>query len=186
MPLATLALLIACGSTTTGDEPAAQPADFSVATGRMATEADLLLTEADADRVIEAPTFNADIGLLDKKGVLVTLEGDDASSLRWRFVSKPDPFFVEWYAVDDRLAFETGDLIGDPATAEKVLEFRPLRDGDTILVLELVERGPTNRTGDPAKRLEYTFDVCFQSTHSPFGAGAGLSEGPWVCSKDYG
>ena len=93
--LATLALLTACGSTTTGDEPAAQPADFSVATGRMATEAELLLTEADADRVIEAPTFNADIGLLDKKGVLVTLEGDDASSLRWRFASKPEPFFVE-------------------------------------------------------------------------------------------
>ena len=61
-----------------------------------------------------------------------------------------------------------------------------MRDGDTTLVLELVERDPANRTGDPAKRLEYTLDVCCQSTHSLFSAGAGLSESLWVCSKDYG
>ena len=170
--LATLALLVACGATTTGEEPG----QFSVATGRMATEADLVLTEADAGRVIDAPTFQADIGLMDKKGVVLMLDGDDASSLRWRFAEKPDPFLVEWYAVDDQLAFETGDLIGDPATAAKVLEFRPFAIGDTTFVLELVEQDPANRTGDPAKRLEYTFAVCYQPANDPFGSMAADSD----------
>ena len=166
--LATLAVLVACGATTTGEEPG----QFSVATGRMATEADLVLTEADAGRVIDAPTFQADIGLLDKQGVVLMLDGDDASSLRWRFAEKPDPFLVEWYQVNDQLAFETGDLIGDPATAAKVLEFRPFTIGDTTFVLELVEQDPANRTGDPAKRLEYTFAVCYQPANDPFGSMA--------------
>ncbi len=164
--LATLTLLVACGATTTGEEPG----QFSVATGRMVTEADLILTEADAGTIIEAPTFQADIGLLDKQGVMLRLDGDDAWSLRWRFASKPDPLLVEWHKVDDQLAFETGDLIGDPATAAKVLEFRPSTIGDTTFVLELVEQDPANRAGDPAKRLEYTFAVCYQPANDPFGS----------------
>ena len=170
--LATLAVLVACGATTTGEEPG----QFSVATGRMAAEADLVLTEADAGRVIDTPTFQADIGLLDKQGVVLRLDGDDASSLRWRFAEKPDPFLVEWYKVNDQLAFETGDLIGDPATAAKVLEFRPFAIGDTTFVLELVEQDPANRTGDPAKRLEYTFAVCYQPANDPFGSLAADSD----------
>ncbi len=156
--LAAVFTLGACGESVVGQEIG----QISVATGVVMTEADLVLTEADAGRVIEAPTFSADIGLPDKKGVILTLEGDDASSLRWRFAEKPDPFLVEWYGVDDRLAFETGDLIGDPATAKKVLEFRPGAVGETAFVLELVERDPADRGDEPVKRLEYTFSVCFQ------------------------
>ena len=91
-----------------------------------------------------------------------TLEGDDASSLRWRFAEKPDPFLVEWYGVDDQIAFETDGLIGDPATASKVLEFRPSKIGETTFMLELVEQDPTKRTEPPAKRLEFTFSVCYE------------------------
>ncbi len=154
----TLAALGACGESVVGENVG----QISVATGVVMTEADLVLTEADAGRVIEAPTFSTDIGLPDKKGVILTLEGDDASSLRWRFAEKPDPFVAEWYGVDDRLAFETGDLIGDPATAKKVLEFRPGAVGETAFVLELVERDPADRGDEPVKRLEYMFSVCFQ------------------------
>ncbi len=179
--LATLALLVGCGGSTTG----AEPGQFSVATGRMLKEAELFLTEADAGTVIDAPTFHADIGLLDKQGVMLTLDGDDSSSLRWRFASKPDPILVEWYAVDDQLAFETDDLIGDPAAAAKVLEFRPLRVGDTTFVLELVEQDPANRTGDPAKRLEYIFAVCYTPANDPFGSVPGDSSvGEWVCGNE--
>ncbi len=135
---------------------------FSVATGIRIKEADLFLTEADAGTTINTPTFIADIGDLDKKGVMLTLEGDDASSLRWRFAEKPDPFLVEWYGVDDRLAFETDGLIGDPATATKVLEFRPSKIGETTFMLELVEQDPTKRTEPPVKRLEFTFSVCYE------------------------
>ena len=155
---ATLALLVACGATVTGDEPG----QFSVATGRMATEPDVILTEADAGKTIKTPTFQTDIGLPDKQGVILTLEGDDASTLRWRFATKPDPFLVEWYKVEGQPAFETGDLIGDPVVATKVLEFRPAVVGDTTFVLELDERDPADRTGEPAKRLEYTFAVCYE------------------------
>ena len=142
--LLALATLGGCGESVVGEDVG----QISVATGVVMTEADLVLTEADAGRVIEAPTFSADIGLPDKKGVILTLEGDDASSLRWRFAEKPDPFVVEWYGVDDRLAFETGDLIGDPTTAKRVLEFRPSAVGEAVFVLELVERDP----GGPRRR----------------------------------
>ncbi len=162
-----LAALGACGESVVGQGVG----QISVATGKVMTEADVVLTEADAGRVIEAPTFLHDIGLPDKKGVLLTLEGDDASSLRWRFAEKPDPFVVEWYAVDDRLAFETGDLIGDPATAKKVLEFRPATIGETAFVVELVERDPADRVGAPVKRLEYAFSTCMES------AGGGTQAG---------
>ena len=168
------ALLSACGESVVGE----QPGKFSVATGEMAKEADLLLTEADAGRTIQAPTFQADIGLLDKKGVMLTLEGDDASSLRWRFATKPDRLLVDWYKVNDRLAFETGDLIGDPAVATKVLEFRPAVVGDTSFVLELVERDPADRTGAPAKRLEYHFSVCYEPSYS---GGGTIQEVPSGC-----
>ncbi len=143
--LAALAALGACGGTAVGVEVG----QISGATGIPVTEADLFLTEADAGRVSEATTFQVDIGAPDKKGVILTLEGDDASSLRWRFAEKPDLFLVEWYRADDRLAFETGDLIGDPVTAKKVLELRPIRVGETAFVLELVERDPADRGGEP-------------------------------------
>ncbi len=165
--IAALAALGACGGSVVGEEVG----QISAATARVMTEADLLLTEADAGGVIEAPTFEIDIGLPDRKGVLLTLEGDDASNLRWRFAEKPDPFLVEWYGVDDRLAFETGDLIGDPATAKKVLEFRPSTVGETSFVLELVERDPAMRSGEPVKRLEYTFSVCYEPLDPAFAGG---------------
>ena len=167
LALSSLAALGACGESVVGDEPG----QYSVATGKMVTDADLLLTEADAGTTINAPTFQADIGALDKKGVMLTLEGDDASSLRWRFATKPDPFLVEWYKVNEVLAFETGDLIGDPAIATKVLEFRPVKVGDTSFVLELDERDPASRTGEPAKRLEYTFAVCYKPSVRAAGGG---------------
>ena len=169
-----LATLGACGESVVGEEVG----DVSVATGHVMTKADLLLTEADAGRVIEAPSFSVDIGLPDKKGMLLTLEGDDASSLRWRFAAKPDPFFVEWYGVDDRLAFETGDLIGDPATAKKVLEFRPSTIGETSFVLELVERDPAMRSGEPVKRLEYMFSVCYEPGDPAFAGGGCAGQTP--------
>ena len=165
--LLALATLGGCGESVVGEDVG----QISVATGVVMTEADLVLTEADAGRVIEAPTFSADIGLPDKKGVILTLEGDDASSLRWRFAEKPDPFVVEWYGVDDRLAFETGDLIGDPTTAKRVLEFRPSAVGEAVFVLELVERDPADRGDAPVKRLEYTFSVCFEPGTGGSGAG---------------
>ncbi len=169
-----VAVLNACGEGVVGE----QPGQFSAATGEMARGADLFLTEADAGKTIEAPTFQADIGLLDKKGVILTLEGDDASTLRWRFGTKPDPFLVDWYKVNDQLAFETGDLIGDPAVATKVLEFRPAVVGDTTFVLELVERDPANRTTEPAKRLEYIFSVCYEPDYS---GGGTIQEIPSGC-----
>ncbi len=88
-----------------------------------------------------------------------------ASTLRWRFVQKPDPFYLEWARVDGKLAFETDGLIGDPTTAAKLLEFRGVVDtsriegGEQIVIVELVERDPANRSGEPAKRLEFVFEV---------------------------
>ncbi len=61
--------------------------------------------------------------------------------------------------MDGELAFETDGLIGDPTTAAKVLELRGSTQGETRVVLELVERDPARRTGEPAKRLEYTVRV---------------------------
>ncbi len=174
-----VAVLSACGEvegTAAGGER--EVGQFSVATGIRIKEADVILTEADAGKIIETPTFHADIGDLDKKGVVLTLEGDDASSLRWRFAEKPDPFLVEWYGVDGLPAFETDGLIGDPATATKVLEFRPSKIGDTSFMLELVEQDPTKRTDPPAKRLEYTFAVCYEPSQLiTSGAGASGASG---------
>ncbi len=130
----------------------------SIATGRVQV-GHVTLTEADAGRAIEVEYYDHDIGLPDKKGLEIFLSGDDASTLRWSMPVKPDSFMMEWHAVDGKLAFETDGLIGDPATAAKVLEFRATREGETRVVLELVERDPAARSGAPAKRLEYTFQV---------------------------
>ncbi len=118
-----------------------------------------VLTEADAGRVIDIDYFEYEIGLPDKKGTEIRLEGDDTSELRWRFAEKPDALFLDWYAVDGQLAFETGDLIGDPSTATKLLEFRGAGRGETQVVVELVERDPAARSEQPVKRLAYTFSV---------------------------
>ena len=123
-----------------------------------------VFTESDAGRVIETDWFEYDLGLPNKKGPRIQLSGDDASTLRWRFAQKPDPLILEWHAVDGALAFETGDLIGDPATAAKMLEFRGTVGGETDLILELVDRDPAERLGAPAKRLTYTFRVLVKST----------------------
>ncbi len=119
----------------------------------------MVLTEADAGNVFEISQFVYDLGLPDKKGLEIHLTGDDASRLRWRFAEKPDALLMEWAKVDGQPAFETAGLIGDPATAAKVLEFRGSVEGETRVVLELVERDPSDRNGLPAKRLEYTFQI---------------------------
>ncbi len=158
---AALISLAACGAVETGPAAASDDTDAptrSVATGQEQFQ-HIVLTEADAGRTIEAEYYNYDIGLPDKKGLEIELSGDDASSLRWRFAEKPDPLIMEWYGVDGQLAFETDGLIGNPATAAKVLEFRGTTEGETRVVLELVERDSTKRAGEPATRLEYTFRV---------------------------
>ena len=165
-----LAALGACGEPTVaeaGADPeaaageAAQPresTDRSIATGKSEGQ-HLVLTGADAGQVIETEYFVHDIGLPDQKGTEIMLGGDDASTLRWRWAQKPDTFVMEWHAVNGQPAFETDGLIGNPAAAAKVLELRGLAEGETVIVLELVERDPAQRQGQPAKRLEYTFDV---------------------------
>lgn len=154
--LAGAVLLAGCGET--------QGSGRSAATGSEQLTGKIL-TEADAGAsVIETPYFVHDIGLPDKRGLEIELTGDDASALRWRFAQKPDQFILEWHAVDGVPAFETGDLIGDPASATKVLEFRGTAGGDTTLILELVEMDPANRGPEPAKRLEYTFRVTTTGT----------------------
>lgn len=163
--------LAACGESQTSSavtgEPAASEASSveadsdsgrSVATGQ-AQISYLILTEADAGKAFEVPIYDYDIGLPDKKGSEVHLDGDDASSLRWRFGAKPDTFIMEWAKVDGKIAFETDDLIGDPTTAAKVIELRGNAAGETTVVFELVDRDPEKRGGEPAKRLEYTFTV---------------------------
>ncbi len=155
--IATLALLtipvfIACGEGADGGEAR------STHSGAVAAQHDVL-TEADAGRVIDVDYFQYEIGLPDKKGTEIHLEGDDASEFRWRFAQKPDALFLDWYAVDGQLAFETGDLIGDPTIAAKVLEFRGSGRGETDVIVELVERDPAARSGEPVKRLAFTFSV---------------------------
>lgn len=150
--LLAISALAACGEEAEGGEARA------VFTGALAPEQDVL-TEADAGRVIDIDYFEYDIGLPDKKGTEISLEGDDTSELRWRFAEKPDSLFLEWYAVDGQLAFETGDLIGDPSTAAKLLEFRGVGRGETQVVVELVERDPAARSEQPVKRLAFSFSV---------------------------
>ena len=147
----------------------------SLATGRQQSE-NLVLTETDAGQAIEIPIYNYDIGLPYKKGPELELTGDDASTLRWAFVQKPDALFVEWAKVDGQLAFETDGLIGDPTTAAKVLEFRGSAAGQTTIVLELVERDPVRRAAEPAKRLEYTFEVGVHDDTGRLQAFPGQSE----------
>ncbi len=145
----------ACGETQTSS---AATGDRSSVTGQ-AQITYLILTEADAGKTFETPLYEYDIGLPDKKGSEIHLDGDDASSLRWRFAAKPDAFVLEWARVDGKVAFETDGLIGDPTTAAKVVEFRGNSNGETTVVFELVDRDPAQRGGEPAKRLEYTFAV---------------------------
>ncbi len=161
MALGGVVLLIACGEgesaeragTTEPEGPAR-----SAATGHEQLQ-HVVLTEADAGEVIETEVYLWDIGLPDKKGLEIHLQGDDVSTLRWRFAKKPDPSIMEWHAVDGELAFETDGLVGNPATANKVLELRGAGWGETGIVLELVERDPAKRSGEPDKRLAYTFSV---------------------------
>ncbi len=156
-----IAAMAACGegvATRSSDD-----ATISKATG-FTIGKQLVLTEADAGRVIETDWFVYDIGLPNKKGPQIQLAGDDASTLRWRFAERPDSLILEWSAVDGESAFETGDLIGDPATAAKVLEFRGSAGGEATVIFELVEQDPTERIDPPAKRLTYTFQVLVKST----------------------
>ena len=165
--LAALSLLSACGDTDAG------ASDRSAATGKTQVEA-LLLAEADAGGRFEIEVFVHDIGLPDKKGLEIQLAGDDASTLRWRFAERPDALLMEWYAVDGALAFETDGLLGDPTAAAKIVELRALAVGEVTAVFELVERDPAGRTGEPAKRLDYTFAIRpapAQESLEPPGAG---------------
>ena len=141
-----------------GDEPSDAVDDRSAATGRVQLDYQVI-TEADAGSVVKIAVFCHVIDLPDKKGTELHLTGDDASTLRWRFAQKPDPFNLEWFKVDGELAFETDGLIGDPTTAAKVLELRGLVFGETEFVLELVERDPAQRGGPPAKRLTFPIEV---------------------------
>ncbi len=155
--LTALVLLSACGEGG-GVEARADPSQRSAVTGQDQLTYDVL-TEADSGKVIETEMYIYDIGAPDRKGLEIELSGDDASPLRWRFAEKPDALILEWYAVDGELAFETDGLVGNPATAAKVLEFRGNARGEAAIVLELIDRDPGKRAGDPAKRLEYTFNV---------------------------
>ncbi len=150
--LAALSLLAACGD---GDATAS---GRSAATGKAQVER-ILLTEADAGGRLEIEVFVHDIGLPDKTGLEIQLAGDDASTLRWRFAEQPDALLMEWFAVDGALAFETDGLLGDPTAAAKLVELRALAVGEVTAVFELVERDPAARSGEPAKRLDYTFEI---------------------------
>ena len=130
----------------------------SIVTGREQM-ANLVLTEEDAGRLIEASFYRYDIGQPDQKGVEIKLPGDDASTLRWRMAELADPLIMEWYAVDGKLAFETDGLLGDPATAAKLVELRGNSIGEATFVFELVERDPAKRTGPPAERLDFMFTI---------------------------
>ncbi len=150
--------LTACGEGGTGvTGGAAAPEGRSVATGASESEY-LVISESDAGRgTVIIEMYEWDIGLPDKRGPEIHLSGDDSSSLRWRFAEKPDDFLVEWAKVNGELAFETDGLIGNPAVAAKVLEFRGLRRGETTFSFELVDTEAID--AEPAKRLEYTFQV---------------------------
>ena len=152
-----LAVLGACGAASSGDGATVR----SAATGRVLPN-NTVLTEADAGQPIEVARYIYDIGLPDKKGLEIRLTGDDASTLRWRFVDKPDPLLMEWHAVDGAPAFETDGLLGNPATASKLLEFRATGVGEGVLAFELLEQAPSERTGPPAKRLEFPFKAFWQ------------------------
>ena len=151
----------------------------SAATGREQLSYQLL-TEADAGPdVIVAAIFWVDIGLPDQRGTVIRLSGNDSSTMRWRMAQAPDPFLMEWAKIDGRLAFETDGLLGDPSTAAKEVELRGNVEGETSVVFELVERDPALRTSEPAKRLEYIFQVVGKQDVIPGGAvgGGGLQCG---------
>ncbi len=157
-----LPAIAACGespqTTQAADEEAA--VERSAVTGYAIGETPVL-TEADANsgEPIELKVHIYDIGLPDRKGMEIHLSGDDASSLRWRMAEQPDTFNIEFFAVDGEPPLETDGLLGNPATAAKIVEFRGANRGETRAVFELVERDPAARTGEPAKRLEYQFEI---------------------------
>ena len=130
LAVAALTVLVACGE---GGSATSVAGETDISRRSSATflpmEANQVLTEADAGKVIETERFIWDIGLLDKKGTEIILEGDDASTLRWRIAEKPDPFHLDWVKVDGEPAFETDGLVGDPTTAAKVLEFHGQAEG---------------------------------------------------------
>jgi hypothetical protein len=154
---------MACGETTSADatdESAGRTSGSrSAATGDEQINWQLLTEEDAGPEIIETEYYLADIGLPEKKGTEIHLGGDNSSTLRWRFAQKPETFVMEWVKVDGVPAFETTGLIGDPATAAKVLEFHGNAAAETTIVLELVEIDPANRAGEPAKQLEYNFRV---------------------------
>ena len=159
LALAGLVVVAACGDGGPSDPTTVSDTSTrSAATGRERGDAHVV-TEADAGAPIQTEHYVYDIGLPDRKGMLLVLTGDDASTLRWRFVQKPERLVLDWYAVDDELAFETDGLVGSPTTAAKTLEFRGNIRGTTDFVLELVEMNPADRVGGPAKRLEYSVEV---------------------------
>ncbi len=165
-----LVSLAACGEGGADGQTANSPSR-SVATGREQLDYQLL-TEADAGPdVIVAKIFWVDIGLPDQKGTVIRLSGDDGSTLRWRLAQAPDTFLMEWAKIDGRPAFETDGLLGDPSTAAKEVELRGNVEGETTVVFELVERDPSLRTGEPAKRLEYTFQIVGKEDVIPGGTG---------------
>ena len=159
LALAGLVAAAACGEGAPGAQTTESDGSTrSVATGRVQRDAHVI-TEADAGTLIQTEHYVYDIGLPDRKGMLLMLTGDDASTLRWRFAQKPETLVLEWYAVDGELAFETDGLVGSPATAAKTLEFRGNIRGTTNFLLELVELDPADRAGEPARRLEYSVQV---------------------------
>ena len=164
LSLVILTTSVACGEPSAGGGSGADAR--SAATGRSATEGEVTLTEADAGQVLQVTQFIPDIGRLDKKGIEIHLSGDDGSTLRWRFAQKPDPFVMEWHAVDGRPPFETDGLLGDPTTAAKVVELRGNVVATATATFELVEQDPSSRVEAPARRLEYTFDIRYRApTH---------------------
>ncbi len=171
LAISAVVVLSACGGGESSEQASTTQPEGptrSVASGR-AQAAHRILTEAeaeaDAGQVIVVPYFFHDIGMPDQKGTELRLSGDDASTLRWRFAQKPDPFYLEWAKVDGQAAFETDGLIGDPTTATKLLEFRGVvdtsrtEDSEQTIIVELVEQNPADRSGEPAKRLEFTVEV---------------------------
>ena len=118
-----------------------------------------VLTEADAGKLIATPFFSYDIGLPDQKGLEIEVAGDDDSTLRWRFRAETRSVLPGVARGRRTAGVRTDGLIGDPATAAKVLEFRGVGKGETSLVLELVERDPSKRGDEPARRLEYFFET---------------------------
>ncbi len=86
--LLTTLLFAACGEGTATElssdhravaDANAKPCSTPPRPASRSKKADLILTEADAGKTIQTPTFQADLGNPDKKGVMLTLEGDDAA-----------------------------------------------------------------------------------------------------------